>query len=91
MNPSVPHYKTVNMTNEKTKLTAKSIVDGIGTYLLWYVFTSFMLWIGIKLINIYAVTWLQCLGSIMVYRQLKALLFTESDLHIKKDLTNKNK
>jgi len=71
------------MTNEKTKLTWKSIVDGFGTYLLWYLFTSMMLCVGFNMINIYPVTFFQCLGFIIVYRQLKALLFTKSDLHLK--------
>lgn len=79
-------YKAMNeelKKESKTKLTLKSIIDGFGTYLFYYLFTALMIWLGIKLMKIYQVSYLQSLGFVIVFRQVKSLIKINSDKHVK--------
>lgn len=75
----------------KTKQTFKSIIDGLGTYLLWYFWTSFLIWLGIFLLNIINIEYLQILGGLLVFRQIRALFLVGSDKHLLKDKDEKER
>lgn len=68
---------------KKTKLGLISIVDGITNYITFYLWTAFMIWAGIKLLNLLEVNYFQCLGGLIFLRQLVAIIVNKTDKHIK--------
>jgi hypothetical protein len=70
---------------KKTKFAAKSIIDGIFAYSLTYGWTALFAWIGLLLFHIYAISFWQVLGTIIVLRQLRALIFMPGDFHLKSE------
>ena len=67
----------------RTTKVLKSIVDGIGAYLVFYLWTSLLLWLGFHLLNVIEVAYLQCLGGVMAIRQIVALIIRPTVNHIK--------
>lgn len=75
---------------KKTKATFKSITDGIASYLLFYLWTAFAIWLGFHLLGFtfIALTYFKALGFVIIIRQTMGLLKTKGDLHIPKDDIN---
>ena len=70
---------------KKTKFAAKSIIDGIFAYSLTYGWTALFAWIGLLLFHVYVITFWQVLGTLIVLRQLRALIFMPGDLHVRSE------
>ncbi len=70
---------------KKTISFLKSIYDGLTVYILWYLFTAFVIWIGIYSINLISVNYIQVLGSLLVVRQVIGVFNMRTDKHLKKD------
>jgi hypothetical protein len=73
---------------ERTKLTLKTIVDGFGMYILYYFWTSFLLWGGFQLLNLIGVSFWQVFGGVVVFRQVVGLIANRTDRHVKKESTD---
>jgi hypothetical protein len=72
---------------KKTKHTFKSILDGIASYIVFYTWTAFAIWLGFHLMGLtfIALTYFKALGFVIVLRQTMGLLTTKTDRHIPSD------
>ena len=68
----------------KTKLTFKSIIDGIGSYLLYYLWTALLIYAASLMIGYIRLNYLQCLGGLIILRQIMIIFTVPSDKHLRK-------
>lgn len=68
---------------KKTKFFLKSVLDGLTTYSLFYLFTSLFIFAGFKLLDIWPITYFQCFGAVLVIRQIVGLIRMATDKHVK--------
>jgi len=75
----------------RTRATLTSIIDGIGMYVVWYCWTSFMLWLSFKLIAFASVGYWQCFGALILVRQIISIVDNFVDKHLRKKTTAADK
>ncbi len=72
----------------KLRATLKSILDGIATYLAYYLWTAFVLWLGCKLMGLPLSYW-PFIGFVLVFRQIVGLIAGKTDRHLKDEPVKK--
>lgn len=62
-----------------------SVIDGITNYAGYYLITAFWIYLGLRLLGKYELTFWQSLGFVIALRQTISLFRVPADLHLKKD------
>ncbi len=75
---------------EKTKIFLKSFIDGFAAYFAYYLLTSLLIWIGFIALDLIKVGYWQCVGGLIILRQLIAIFVKPTNLHIKEKTVKQN-
>lgn len=75
---------------KKTQSLLKSIIDGVLSYILLYAWYALYIYVALKLMAIENITYWQCLGGVILLRQMMACMVLRNNIHIKDKEANDN-
>lgn len=67
-----------------------SVLDGIVNYAGYYLITAFWIYLGLRMLGKYELTFSESLGLVIATRQMITLFRVPSDLHLKKEQQKEN-